>query len=272
MGSNTKQTKTSYPGVYRAKRQDNTEYFRASFYYRNKHISLGSFDNPDDAHRAYLSATLLVATDVIGINEYTGREILPFEKWVVIVNFRDNGIYFPNPIYIRKKYFSYYLSPIIELKFSIDDLFYYASHKIMKRGNHLFVADYGMQLSLVSRYGIKPYSVIDRDYKHINGDNYDYRYENIVVMNNYHRMSYTTHYGKPVYKTVIHVVSNYVVGYYPTALDAAIAYNKAIDILTANGFDRAFMTNYIDSIPASMYAEIYSRVSISDRITALRNQ
>ena len=99
MGSNKKQTKTSYPGVYRANRQDNTEYFRASFYYRNKHISLGSFDNPDDAHRAYLSATLLVATDVIGINEYTGREILPFEKWVVIVNFRDNGIYFPNPIY-----------------------------------------------------------------------------------------------------------------------------------------------------------------------------
>ena len=103
-------------------------------------------------------------------------------------------------------------------------------------------------------------------------DNYDYQYENIVVINNYHGVSYTTHYGKPVYKTVIHVVSNYVVGYYPTALDAAIAYNKAIDILTANGFDKAFMTNYIDSIPASMYAEIYSRVSISDRITALRNQ
>ena len=35
---------------------------------------------------------------------------------------------------------SYYLSPSHVLKFDPDDLFYYSSHKIMRRGNHYFVA------------------------------------------------------------------------------------------------------------------------------------
>ena len=258
--------KSSYPGVFKAVKKNGQVYYRASFTYKNKHISLGSFDDANTAHRAYLTANLLVSSNQMGIDDYSKIQVIPFEKWVIIINFRDNNLYFSTPIYMRKKYFSYYLSPQIEFKFSIDDLFYYSSHKIMQRGNHFFVADYGMQVSIISRYGIKPYSVKGRDYIHINDDEYDFRFENIEVLNNYHGVSYVTHYGKPAYKATIHVKGNYTVGYYSTALEAAIAYNKAIDILKSHGNQKAFMQNYIDSIPASMYADIYSKLTISKKL------
>lgn len=261
----TNNSKTEYAGVYSSRKKDGTIYYRSSFTYKNKHISLGSFDNATDAHRAYLSANLLVSTST-KIEDYSSIQILPFEKWVVIINFRDNNIYFSNPIYVRKKFFSYYLSPTEELKFSIDDLFYYSSHKIMKRGGHLFVADYGMQVSIVSRYGIKPYAIRGRDYIQKNGDEYDYRYENIEVLNDYHGVRYTTYYNKPVYKASIHIRGNFTIGYYSTALEAAIAYNKAIDTLHQNGIDKSFLPNYIENIPASMYADIYSKIIIPDKI------
>ena len=265
MGKDNATNKVNYPGVYLATKKDGTPYYRASFTYKNKHISLGSFNNPSDAHRAYLSAILLVSSSM-SIDDYSSMDVLPFAKWVTIVNFRDNDIYFPTPIYIRKKYFSYYLTQNDELKFSIDDLFYYSSHKIMRRGGHFFVADYGMQVSIQARYGIKPYAVKDRDYIHKNGDPLDYRYENIEVMNVYHGVKYTTYYRKWKYKAYIHINGNYTIGYYNTALEAAIAYNKAIDVLHSNGNDKAFLTNYIDNIPASMYAEIYSGIKIPDNI------
>lgn len=257
---------TKYPGVFTAKKKDGSIYYRSSFTYKNKHISLGSFEDAVSAHRAYLTANLLVSSKNETIDSYSSIQVLSFEKWVIIINFRDNDIYFPNPIYIRKKYFSYYLTRQIELKFSIDDLFYYSSHKIMYRGNHYFVADYGMQVSIVSRYGIKPYSVKGKDYIHKNGDEHDFRYENIEVLNNYHGVSYVTHYKKPAYKATIHIKGNYTVGYYKTALDAAIAYNKAIDIVKSKGDTKAYLPNYIDSIPASMYADIYSRLKISKKL------
>lgn len=266
MNNNDTAKKIAYPGVYTAKKKDGTVYYRASFTYKNKHISLGSFNNPSDAHRAYLSANLLVSSSAMSVDDYSSLDVIPFEKWVIIINFRDNDIYFPTPIYIRKKYFSYYLNQNDELKFSIDDLFYYSSHKIMRRGGHYFVADYGMQISIVSRYGIKPYAVKDRDYIHKNGDSLDYRYENIEVMNIYHGVKYTTYHDKPKYKATIHVNGNYTIGYYNTALEAAIAYNKAIDVLRANGSKKAYLPNYIGDIPASMYAEIYSKVKISEKL------
>ena len=64
-------------------------------------------------------------------------------------------MYIPTPIYLRKNYFSYYLSIHRELKFDIDDLFYYSSHRILTRQGHLYVNHYGMQLTLLGRYGIK---------------------------------------------------------------------------------------------------------------------
>lgn len=259
-------TSKNLPGTFTAQKKDGTVYYRASFTYKNKHISLGSFDNQNIAHSAYLEAGKLVSDSGISIMNYTAKSPLSFEKWVVLCNFRDNNIYFSTPIYMRKHYFSYYLDPHTEFKFSIDDLFYYSSHKIMRRNGHYFVADYGMQVTILTRYGIKNYGVLGIDYNLINGDNYDFRYENIEILNTYHGVRQTTHYGKPMYQSRIHIKGYYIIGYYKTALEAAIAYNKAIDILIRNGCTKQFKPNYTEGVSPSLYADIYHKIKISSKI------
>lgn len=254
------------PGTFIAQKKDGTVYYRSSFTYKNKHISLGSYDTAADAHAAYLEAGHLVADSESSIINYSSNSPLSFEKWVILCNFRDNDIYFSTPIYVRKQYFSYYLDPHTELKFSIDDLFYYSSHKIMSRGGHYFVADYGMQVTILSRYGIKSYGVLGKDYNLINGDIHDFRYENIEILNSYHGVRHVTHRGKPMYRARIHVNGYYVVGYYNTDIEAAIAYNKAIDILISKGCKKQFKQNYTEGITASTYADIYRSVKISTKI------
>lgn len=255
------------PGTFKARKKDGSIYYRASFTYKNKHISLGSFHDQTLAHNAYLEAGRIVSDNDINIMQYSKQSPLSFEKWVVLCNFRDNNIYFSTPIYIRKHYFSYYLAPHTELKFSIDDLFYYASHKIMCRGGHYFVADYGMQVTILSRYGIKSYGVLGKDYNLINGDIHDFRYENIEILNSYHGVNAVTHRGKRMYRSRIHINGYYIIGYYKTALEAAIAYNKAIDILISKGCTRQFKQNYMEGVSASMYADIYHNLKISPKIS-----
>ena len=255
------------PGTFTAKKKDGSIYFRSSFTYKNKHISLGSFDNMESAHKAYLEAGRITADNSLTIMQYSKQSPLSFEKWVILCNFRDNNIYFSTPIYMRKNYFSYYLDPHTELKFSIDDLFYYASHKIMQRGGHYFVADYGMQVTILSRYGVKSYGVPGKDYNLINGDIYDFRYENIEILNPYHGVRHVTHRGRPMYQARIHIKGYYIIGYYKTALEAAIAYNKAIDILYSKGCGKQFKQNYTEGISASMYADIYHNLKVSSKIT-----
>ena len=183
---------------------------------------------------------------------------------MVLVNFRDNGVYFSTPIYVRPRFFYYYLSRILVLKFDVDDLFYYSSHKIMKRGGHYFVADFGMQVNILNRYGIKNYAVPGRDYRFENGDTTDFRRENLVILNRYHGVSYEKEKG--LYLSKIHVRGNYVIGRYTTMEEAAIAYNKAVDILKKAGCPKAFVPNYVENIPAGMYAEIYTRLPVSSKL------
>jgi hypothetical protein len=139
----------------------------------------------------------------------------------------------------------------------------------MKRGSHLFVADYGSQISILSRYGIRSYAVEGRDYRFANGNSNDLRYENIEVLNRYHGVRQYAERGFLKYKTVIHVNGDFVVGKYNTENEAAIAYNKAADILKKNGYDRNYMLNYIEDLSAAQYAEIYTRIKISPKIMKL---
>ena len=144
-------------GVSIATKKDGTVYYRAGLYYKNKHISLGSYADETTAGNAYLEAlAILGSLDQLPEDYIEQPTTLSFEKIIVLLNFRNNGIYFKNPIYLRNGYFSYYLSRIEELKFDVDDLFYYSGRKIQKRQGHLFVSDYGMQYSILSRYGIRP--------------------------------------------------------------------------------------------------------------------
>ncbi|MBO5070181.1 MAG: hypothetical protein J6C37_07455 [Roseburia sp.] len=258
------------PGVYKTKRKDGTVYFRASVTYRSKHISLGSFDTADSAHQAYAEASAALNAPSLSLTDYCETYLIPFEKWVSLLNFRDNGIYIATPIYIRIRYFEYYLSPDTVLKFDLDDLFYYSSHKIMRRGNRLFVAEYGMQTGIASRYGIKNYAVEGRDFRFVNGDPHDYRYENIEIMNRYHGVSRIVRRGKPCYQTKIHVNGDFIVGYYETETEAAIAYNKAVDLLKKAGVTKRYVPNYMETISPARYADLYHSITISEKVADYR--
>ena len=256
------------PGVYAATKKDGTTYYRASLTYRNKHISLGSYETNVIANQAYLEGLELLTNTCVSIDNYSSSKTLKFEKWVSLINFRDNGLYFSNPIYIRPKFFYYYLSPTDVYTFDTDDLFYYSSHKIMKRGGHLFVSDYGMQTNIQNRYGIKSYAVCGRDYIFINGNDHDYRYENIEIINRYNGVTKIFKKNMPFYQAKIHINGDYLIGTYETDTEAAIAYNKAIDILKKAGCNKNYTPNFLD-LPNSQYALIYSVLPISEKLLNL---
>lgn len=256
----------SLPGVYTAKRKNGTTYYRSSLTYRAKHISLGSYDTMEDAHTAYLLANNVIHDKSVGISNYNTDCILMFEKWVSLINYRDNGLYFANPIYIRPSFFYYYFSPSHFFIFDRDDLFYYSSRKISCRGGHYFVADYGMQVNIMNRYGIKNYAVLNKDYRFINGNENDFRYENIEILNIYNGVSSIYQNGRRYYKTKIHVNGNYTVGIYETDTEAAIAYNKAIDLLKKAGVSKAYTPNYMEGISPSAYADLYASINVSPKI------
>ncbi len=253
-------------GVFTAQKKDGTVYYRASITYRKKHISLGSFDTMAAANAAYTEADRLLNRDRLTISQYRDTSPLPFEKWVILINFRDNGIYFGTPIYARPRFFYYYLSPVDVLKFDIDDLFYYAKRKIMKRSGHLFVADYGMQVNILNRYGIRSFAVAGKDYLFLNDDDTDFRHENLAIINRYQGVSEVFYKGKKRYRARINVPGYYVIGHYHSEIDAAIAYNKAIDVLKKRGVQKNYTPNYIDGLSPSLYADIYSHLKISDKI------
>jgi len=265
-------------GVYRSFKKDNTEYFRVSITFKNKHISLGSFYDVNSASLAYQYANeLLYSTknDTIHTAKYTTtydpkRCALSFEKWIILVNFRDTGIYFKTPIYLCHKYFIYFLDPHSYLIFDVDDLFYYSNHKIMTRNGYLFVNDYGMQTTILSRYGIKNHSVCNRDYTFANGDNNDYRYGNINVINKYFGVQRFIKNGRKLYKAKIHINGDYIIGAYITEKEAAVAYNKAADLLKSKGIQINFPANYIEDVSSIEYATLYNSLKISKRIRNLQ--
>ncbi len=259
------------PGVYITETKNGKKLYRASITHKRKHISLGSFPSAKKASAAYTEAGRVLSDPSCTIHSFRESvKVLPFEKYVCLVNLRDHGIYFANPIYLEKTTFSYYLSPDLVLTFDTDDLFYYSQHKITKRGRHYFVADYGSQISVPSRYGIKNYAIPGRDYRFINGDTLDFRHENIEIFNPYYGIRKIGKKGQERFQARIHIRSYYVIGDYPTMELAAIAYNKAVDILHYNGFTKNYPVNYIDDMSPKKYADLYADLRINDVIYALK--
>lgn len=257
-------------GVYVTKRKDGSTYYRAGITVNGKHISLGSYDDIDTAAAVYAEAGHVMACSC-SIDDYSKQNLhIPFRKYVVLVNYRDNKMYFKTPVYLSRNYFTYYIEETDPLKFSVDDLFYYTTHSIMRRGGHLFVADYGMQVNIMSRYGIREHAVCGRDYYFANGDRTDYRYGNIVIINPYHGVFHYVKNGRDYYKVKIHINGDYVVGTYHSAAEAAIAYNKAADILHDAGCKINFPENYPENISAISYASIYNSIRISQKIREYR--
>lgn len=254
------------PGVFRAQKKNGQVYFRSNITCHSKHISLGSFSLETDAHRAYLEAGRLLRDREITLDNVSFLDyILNFEKIITLLNYRDNHIYIKNPIYLFRTYFHYYLTPNEIYKFDIDDLFYFSGHKLLRRGGHLYVNDYGMQVTVLSRYGIRSFAVKDKDYRFANQDPYDLRYENIININPFHGVRCCNKNGHITYQAYIHINGNYQIGTYKTLNEAAIAYNKAADFAHEHGVKKNFQTNYIVELSAREYAQAYVEVAISQR-------
>ena len=257
-------------GVYETTKKDGTPSYRASFTHKGKHISLGSFPTKEKAHRAYLTAELLLRSPegaLLSLPDYAAAgKPLSYEKWVILINLRDNGIYFKTPIYLYRRYFVYHYDEETHLKFDADDLFYYSNHKIMKRGGHLFVADYGMQVTLTSRYGIKAHAVEGRDFRFINGDSTDFRYGNLEIFNRYTGVTAEYRKGQLVYLSKIHVNGDYIIGRYSTEEEAAIAYNKAADLLNKLGIPKNYARNYVEGLTEEEATYIYNKIRISPKL------
>ncbi len=253
-------------GVYETTKKNGSTYYRAGLTYRSKHISLGSSDIAFCAHAMYAEGQKILSDPAITIDNFAEYiKELSFEKAIALLNFRDNGLYIRNPIYLQKGFFLYYLSLDLILKFDYDDLFYYSSHKIIRRGGHLFVNDYGMQYNIANRYGVKSYAVVNRDFKFANGDATDYRYANIIILNRYHGITQTTVKGVTKYIAKIHLNGNITIGRYSSEAKAAVAYNKAVDYARSCGHTKEFIQNYITELSPKEYAEIYTAISLSER-------
>ena len=265
----------SKQGVYQTNLKNGSISYRASLTSGGRHISLGSFAREDEAHAAYLEGQRLLAAppsdpdcSIDALESLSAAGPLSYAKIVMLLNLRDNGLYVATPIYIRERLFHYYLSATERLTFDREDLFYYAKHRIMRRGNHLFVADYGSQISILSRYGIRPFAVPGRDYRFINGDESDLRYANIEIINPYHGVLREGSFGTYRYRALLHLNGNFVIGVYDDPETAAIAYNKAVDAAKKAGISKNYPINYLESVPPRTYAEIYDGIRLSARLTS----
>lgn len=255
-----------YPGVTQAKKKNGDIYYRSSITIKNKHVSLGSFDKPEAASKAYKEACEIVKEKKYDIDTYSDKFALDFDKFVVLMNYRNTGILFKTPIYLQKGYFFYYISPDKRLIFDREDMFFYAEHKIQVRGGYYFICDYGSQYNILSRYGIKNYAKKGIDYEFSNHNEEDYRYENIRIINEYVGVKDISDGINKQYECVIHIRGNYIVGRYEDEITAAVAYNKAVDILASKGIYRKYSKNYIQSLSTEEYKEIYDKVVISQKI------
>lgn len=254
------------PGVYPAQKKNGDVYYRSNITYQKKHISLGSYSTEKAAHQAYVDATeILQGSDPFEPAVFSRYSSLSCDKLVSLYNFRDNRIYIKTPIYLHASYFSYYLTPTEELKFDIDDLFFYSSHRILRRQGHLYFNDYGMQVSLLSRYGIKGYGVAGRDYRFANGDSTDLRYSNIEIITRYTGVTAVPTGTAMKYRAFIHINGNYKIGTYKTEAYAAVAYNKAVDLALAHGIKKNFSQNYVTEYTAKEYADLYVKIKISSK-------
>lgn len=255
-------------GVYEAKKKDGTIYYRTSITYQSKHISLGSFSTQEEANAAYTEArNLLDSKEAITPNDYRKENTphLSYKKWICLLNFKNNGFYIKTPIYLYQKFFSYHLSPSDILLFDADDLFYYSNHSIMRRGNHLFVAEYGMQTNIHSRYGIRNFAREGLDYRFVNGDQRDFRYSNIEILNSFYGVTQITQ-TPACFVAKIHIHGDYIIGKYDSAIKAAIAYNKAVDILLQKGLTKNFTKNYLENLSSPEYKKLYEEIHISHKI------
>ena len=106
MNDNTEH-KSTLKGVYITRTASGKTLYRASVTRNGRHISLGSYPSEKHAALAYQDAISILENNSISLDDFQVFSHLKYEKAVILINFRDNGIYFGTPIYLRKDYFNY---------------------------------------------------------------------------------------------------------------------------------------------------------------------
>ncbi len=258
-------------GIYQTKKKNGDIYYRVSITHKGRHISLGSSADKDIAEKRYVLAKKVLDRKLFNLDDYSKTDqSLDYEKWIIIMNFRDNGLYFKTPIYLSKNYFTYHIDMNRILIFDVDDLFFYSSHKIFAKGNYLFVNDYGMQTNILSRYGIRNYASYGKDYLFIDGNRNNFRYENIKIRNPYLGVEQVVRNGSFVYKAKIHLKGYVTIGHYKSIHKAAVAYNKAVDfMLRYITPDKNYSKNYIEAISKEEAEYYYTSIKLPEYLINL---
>ena len=103
-----------------------------------------------------------------------------------------------------------------------------------------------------------------------NGNENDYRYSNLNVLNPYHGVTIVHDKGHTEYIAKLHLNGNYLIGRFPSLIEAAIAYNKAVDLACMHGCTKQFPQNYIDSLSSKEYLAYYKKITLPDRLLSYR--
>ncbi|OON96469.1 MAG: hypothetical protein ATN36_00750 [Epulopiscium sp. Nele67-Bin005] len=246
-----------------------TPKYKTYFTFNKKRFYLGSFNSKDEATQAAQEAYQITHSN---INlEKTNCEALPFNKVVILINFRDNGTYFNNPIYVRDNHFSYFINNEVELLFDMIHLFFFSTHKIYQRNQLFYTQHKFTQLSILNRLGIIPSSKVNKDYFFINGNIYDFRKDNLKIIKNYFGVSTLQKDEKTYYRTTISMPNTVVVGTYESEIQAAIAYNKALIFLKEKGVETKAKENNIPYLTKKEYDALYHQVELSPKFMPHQN-
>lgn len=250
--------------IYPISKGDVTTY-KVYLLYSKKKIYLGSYDCHAKASRALEEANHIMNAP-FGHLDFT-TSVIDYKKIITLCNFRDHKVYIKNPIYLKDKYFYYYLSKDIILTFDMKDLLFFSTYKICKRGNYLYIQDSISQQSLLNRFGILSHSISGKDYLFKNGNAYDFRRDNIEIINTYKGVTKKVKNQETFYTASIYTDKPILLGYYSSEIEAAIAYNKAIDFLMANSSNcRNYIPNDIPFLTKAEYDAIYDHLKLSPRL------
>lgn len=249
--------------IYPTLVKEQTKY-KTYFLFNSIKIYLGTFSLLAEAHDALKEADAIMSLPK-GDLSFSAMH-LDYKKIVCLCNLRDNHNYIKNPIYLYPSYFTYYLSKDCILTFDLKDLFYFSTYKIYKRGNYLYTQDSISQQNILSRYGIPNHSVLNKDYLFKNGDIYDFRQNNIEIINNYKGVTKKEKDTKILYIAHIYLKTDIIIGHYHSEVEAAIAYNKALDILNKEKLIKDCTYNTIPYLTKSEYDTIYNKITISPRL------
>ena len=144
--------------------------------------------------------------------------------------------------------------------------------KYLKEMGTYLLMIYGMQVNILSRYGIKNFACVNRDYYFKDGDSTNFRYHNVVIINKYYGVEKRSKNNKIFYRVKIHIHGNFKVGDYKDEIHAAIAYNKAADFLNMYGISKKnFQRNYINDYSAHEYKQIYDDIELPKKILTLKH-